>query len=342
MSTNPFTINAIEGPLYDAELAGHHAHFAQSSLYRDWQKERGLTVERFVIKEHEAPVLFFQIITAPLVGNKNQLHIPHGPVFLTNAPSANLIREFKKQLISIAKVRQAVFVRFNPDLKYQNLFTKHFYFTPSAIKHSVLTQPRFEWVMDIGQDIANIFDSLPKDTRYSIRTAEKRGAETKIITENFLDHLDNFYQLLDETAKRNHFHLHPKSYYEKILSETEKSHTGFLVVTSFNNEPLVINLVVVFGGTALHVFGGSSSDYRDKLPSYLAHWTGINEAKKRFATKYSFGGVSTANDKKESWADLTNFKKNFPGTEADFGPSYDLPIRRLWYYLYIFRKLIRH
>lgn len=57
MSTNPFTINAIEGPLYDAELAGHHAHFAQSSLYRDWQKERGLTVERFVIKEHEAPVL---------------------------------------------------------------------------------------------------------------------------------------------------------------------------------------------------------------------------------------------------------------------------------------------
>ncbi|OHA58915.1 MAG: hypothetical protein A2571_00860 [Candidatus Vogelbacteria bacterium RIFOXYD1_FULL_44_32] len=341
MSTNQFTINAIEGPLYDTELSSHNAHFAQSSLYRDWQENRGLTVERFVIKENGAPALFFQIITAPLIGNKNQLHIPHGPILLTSTPSEDLIREFKKQLIRIAQVRQAVFVRFNQDLKYQNLFTKHFSFTPPAIKHSVLTQPRFEWVMDISQDINNIFDSLPKDTRYSIRTAEKRGAETQIITENFLDHLDNFYKLLNETAKRNHFQLHPKSYYEKVLIETEKSHAGFLVVTSFDNEPLVINLLIIFGNTALHIFGGSSAQHKDKLPSYLAHWAGINEAKKRLATKYSFGGISTPNDKKESWADLTNFKKNFPGTEVDFGPSYDLPIKRLWYYLYIFRKLIR-
>ena len=54
-----FTISAVEGPLYDNELAACGAHFTQSSLYRLWQEDRGVTVERFVLKENEQPVLFF-------------------------------------------------------------------------------------------------------------------------------------------------------------------------------------------------------------------------------------------------------------------------------------------
>ncbi len=335
-----FTINAVEGPLYDDELESHGAHFTQSSLYRRWQENRGLTVERFVMKEHEAPILFFQTITAPLVAGRNQIYIPHGPVALTPNLSAEHIAEFKKNLLTIAKVRKAAFVRLDPPTT-ADLFNQLFGQAPKLASHSVLAQPRYEWILDISPSIENIFDSFPKDTRYSIRTSEKRGTSTKIITENFLAHLDDFYRLMSDTAKRNHFKLHPKSYYEKVFIETEKARGGYLVVATFDDQPLVINLIVTFGTTALHIFGGSSSEHRDKLPSYLAHYEGIKEAKRRGSTKYSFGGVSYGQDQKESWVDLTSFKKNFPGVATDLGKLYDFPISRLWYYFYIIAKLFR-
>ncbi len=334
-----FVVTAVEGPLYDNKLTAHGTHFTQSSLYRQWQEDRGFTVERFVLKENEQPVLFFQTITAPLIFGKNQLYIPHGPVALINEISLEAIAEFKKSLQNIAKIRRAIFVRFDP--KTPDLFDQMFGRAPRLAYHSTLTQPRYEWILDISATTEKLFDTLPKDTRYSIRTSERRGAEVKTVTENFSVYLEDFYRLLEATAARNNFRPHPRAYYQKVLAETEKAKGGFLVVSSFDGQPLTINLVTIFGATALHIFGGSSSEHRDKLPSYLAHWAGFKEAKRRGATKYSFGGISHGEDQKENWADITAFKKNFPGTVMDFGPLYDFPISRLWYYLYILGKLIR-
>ncbi|MEK7136099.1 MAG: peptidoglycan bridge formation glycyltransferase FemA/FemB family protein [Patescibacteria group bacterium] len=336
-----FTINAVEGPLYDDELATHGAHFTQSSLYRLWQEDRGFTVERFVIKDNEKPILFFQAISAPLFLGKKQMYLPHGPVSLTANISPALVLAYKKFLLDIAKVRRAIFVRFDPSLEITTNFHQHFSLAPQLAYHSTLTQPRYEWILDISGTEEKLFASLPKDTRYSIRTAERRGAETKIEVENFLSYLATFYELMTETADRNGFRLHPKSYYEKVFIESEKNRKGFLVIVSFAEQPLVINLITIFGTTALHVFGGSSSAQRDKLPSYLAHWTGFLASRSRGALNYSFGGVAHNEDKKESWIDLTAFKKNFPGVVTDFGPIYDLPISRLWYYLYILGKIFR-
>ncbi len=338
---NNFSVSAVEGPLYDNEIANLGAHFTQSSLYRSWQEKRNFEVERFVLKQNNEPLLFFQTITAPLAFGKNQIYIPHGPIALQENITPEIIRELKTSLKQIARVRRAIFVRFDPDQKISKMFNKYFTLSPKLAYHSTLTQPRYEWVMDISNDEKNLLEKLPKDTRYSIRTSQQRGAKVDIITENFANYLPDFCKLLDETGQRNGFRPHPSSYYELVLNQTEKSKEGFLVVVSFEEKPLVINLVTIFGSTALHVFGGSSSDHRNKLPSYLAHWAGFIEAKKRGATTYSFGGVSYGEDQKATWTDLTAFKKNFPGEARDFGHLYDLPISYLWYYLYILGKIFR-
>ncbi|OHA60100.1 MAG: hypothetical protein A2589_00250 [Candidatus Vogelbacteria bacterium RIFOXYD1_FULL_46_19] len=321
------------------------AHFTQSELFGQWQIERGFKVRRLVLKDNDRPILWWQALTAPLIRRHTQIYIPHGPIVLDPSDlNPTVIKLFKEELFKLAREDKAVFVRLDPQIKdwTKSALNKNGFKTaPAFAAHSTLTQPRYEWIMDLIGSETDWFNRMSKDTRYSIRTAQKRGTVTEIINENLTSELNNFYQLVLETSKRNNFRLHPKSYYEKVLSETSRNQSGFIVKASFNGIPLVMNLITTGSPTALHVFGGSTTVHRDQLASYLAHWAGFIEAKRQGATTYSFGGISFGEDQNPSWVDLTAFKQKFPGHIKDYGPLYDLPISRLWYYAYVTAKKFR-
>src|SRR3989344_9170913 len=100
-------------------------------------------------------------------------------------------------------------------------------------------------------------------TRYNIGLAERKGVETYVVKENLANHADDFYNLLLETAERDNFYLHPKSYYEAILKNCEENKNGFLVAAKFKDKLLGMNLVTTFPKTAFFLFGGSSSQHRN-------------------------------------------------------------------------------
>ena len=339
-----YSLTNISSSLYDKEVAKIGGHFTQSALYYNWQSTTTTIPERFIFSTGDVPKVFMQIFTSPLVGHKNQIHIPHGPIFLTDDITTEEIKNLKEKLRDLAEARQAVFVRLDPqniaesDLEY---LTENLKPTPPESSHTTHTQPRLEWRTDISVSEEKIFSSQSKKTRYAIRTAEKRDSVTKIISQNLISHLDTFYDLLKETAERGQFSLHPKSYYENVLIETEKSGSGFLVISSYDSKALVVNLITLYGNGAYHVFGGSSSTHRDQLATYLAHWAGFVESKKRGSSFYNFGGISDDTTPIESWANITYFKRQFAGEAYDLGPTYDLILLPFWYYLYTIRKKLK-
>ncbi len=335
-----FTFTTLDSSMYDETINAIGGHLTQSFLYNLWQKERpGVKVERLILQKQTKPQIFLQILTTPLAGGKKQAFIPHGPIVLTKNTNQESVEALVFYLKQYSQKNNIAFIRFNPQ-----------FFTPEALRnikrkthptpkkgyYSVLSQPRYEWVVDISKPETELLNSLNKNTRYSIRTATKRGTTTKIISNNLSQYFPEFYRLMEETANRANFKLHPKKYYQHIFNSLNNQKNGFLVVSEFKQEILAINLIVVYGGTALFVFGASSSSYREQFSTYLAHWIGFLESARLGAKYYSFGGVSHGTDL--SWQNVSHFKKQFTGLIKDFGPTFDLVISPFWYYLYIIKK----
>ncbi|MDP3004525.1 MAG: peptidoglycan bridge formation glycyltransferase FemA/FemB family protein, partial [Candidatus Azambacteria bacterium] len=162
----------------------------------------------------------------------------------------------------------------------------------------------------------------------------------EIIENNFEKYFEDFYSLMERTAKRNDFKLHPEVYYKNILGNCEENKNTFLVLAKYDDKILAINLILLFGETAYFVFGGSSDEYKNLMAPHLSHWRGIIEAKNRGYKFYNFGGISSGDehDEYKDWEGISRFKKGFGGRLLEYSDSYDLAIKPFWHWLYILRK----
>jgi lipid II:glycine glycyltransferase (peptidoglycan interpeptide bridge formation enzyme) len=176
----------------------------------------------------------------------------------------------------------------------------------------------------------------PKN-RYNIRLAENKGVVIEIIENNFEKYFEDFYNLMERTAKRNNFKLHPKVYYKNIFENCEENKNAFLILAKHGDKILAISLILLFGETAYFVFGGSSDEYKNLMAPHLSHWQGIIEAKNRGYKFYNFGAVSSGSSYKE-FEGISIFKKRFGGQPLEYSDSYDLILKPIWYRLYNLRK----
>ena len=334
------TKNSLEAEPFLIESG---AAFTQSHIYAGWQSKR--EIRRFVIEENDRIVAFFQAIKFPLIFGKSYYYIPYGPV--VREYSVDLI-EYLRQNISLIKDRDVVFVRFDfspviSDEKVLKHLDKFFYKVPNRLFDGSHFQPRQEWFLNLEKSEETLLREMDKKTRYAIRTAETKGVQVRIIETNFMKHFSDFYRLMQVTAERGHFKLHPRNYYENIFTNLDKENRerSFLSIAYLGEEILVIDLVVVFGKVALYLFSGSSNENRNLTPAYLAQWQSIIQAKKLGCFEYNFGGVSLdKGNHKKDWAGFTDYKIKFGGRAVIHSDFYDVIFKHLWYFMYILRKFI--
>ena len=313
--------------------------FTQASFYGDWQKSLGRTVRRFLVYRNKEIVAYFQLIKYPLLLGKSYFYIPYGPV--TKDFSEDFFANLKQELKRIAKTENSVFVRldFTP-LATSETLSKFFTKAPLYTYHSAYFQPRTEWFLSLEKSENEILVAMHEKTRYSIRLAEKKGITAEIITEDFEKYFEVFYKLMAGTAKRNGFSLHQKSYYENIFQTLHKTNS-YLSIARYDQKILAIDLIIVFGKIANYVFGGSSDEERNRMPTYLAQWKAICYAKQLNCNFYNFGGIATENKIYKGWDGLTIFKKKFGGKEITHSDFFDVVVNPFWYHLYNFRKRLK-
>jgi len=314
---------------YNPLLVSKNAPLTQTWFYGEWQEMMGRKVRRFEVKKDSEIIGFFQTIKYPLLFGQNFLYIPHGPVATLNN---EFLQEFHRKSIEIGKEEKAVFVRFDPFPKTEESLLKYFRKTPTSHCYSSFFQPKFEWILNLEKSEEKILSEMHPKTRYNINLATKRGIKTEIINETFSGYFNNFYKLLEETAKRDNFKLHPKIYYENIFG-TLDSNNAFLATAKYNSKVLAINLVLLFGGTAHFLFGGSSDEYKNLMFSYLVQWEAIKETRRKGCKIYNFGAISS-----EKLKGISRFKKGFGGKLLEYSDSYDIVIKPFWYFLYNLRK----
>lgn len=333
-----FTVKEISDTTLNEfdESLPNNTPFTQASFYGAWQTSLGRLVKRFLVYEDNEIVASYQIVRYPLWLNYGYFYLPYGPIIKEN--SDDLLNFIKKHLKLLARENKAVFVRldFTPTLN-SKLFTP----APKYTYHSAYFQPRYDWVLDLTPTPDKLLENMDKDTRYSIRLAERKEIAIEIITENFADYFDRFYELMSETAQRNDFSLHSGEYYKNIFANLSQIKNSFLSIAKYQEKILAINVIIVFKGVANYVYAASSSEERNRAPAYLAQWQGILRAKQLGCHSYNFGGISGSDDKHDGWEGLTFFKKNFGGREIKHSNFSDIVVNQFWYRLYCLRKLFQ-
>lgn len=316
----------------------------QMPSYAEIQRESKRLVRQFFIKEENKKIGFFQIIKYPLLADKSYLYIPHGPVI--KETNKELIKELKTNLVLIAKEENAAFIRLDlypPSISLKIKSLDGFIKPHFSSYYSAYFQAKFDWQLDISKTETEILAQMHPKTRYNIRLAEKKGVEIELVSgKDMMNYFEDFYALMQETAKRGAFNLHPKNYYLGIFKQAENDENITISVAKFNNKVLAIHMTMFFGDTAFYPFGGSTDESRNLMPTYLLHWKEIEEAKKRNCKWYNFGAIDIGEKvTHKNWSGITAFKMKFGGEMLEYSDFYDLVTKPFWYNLYVLRKRIQ-
>jgi len=340
MMTNFKFQEVTEGESYDPSSLCKDVSFTQAGFYGDWHISVGRTVKRFLVYRNQEVVAYFLFIKCPLLFGKSYLYIPYGPVIKDF--SADFFAALQRELYRLAKRENAVFVRldFTPPVATSHL-SKFFTRVSLHSRYSAFFQPRREWFLNLEKSADELLAAMHEKTRYSIRLAERKGVTAEIVTRDFDRYFDIFYELMSATAERNGFSLHQKSYYKNIFRNLSATN-AYLSIAKYEEKILCVYLIVIYGRTAHYLYGGSSTQERNRMPTYSAHWMAIMHAKQFHCKYYNFGGIGEENDLlNKKMTTLTFYKKRFGGFEVTHSDFFDVVVQPLWYRLYNFRKYLK-
>lgn len=188
-------------------------------------------------------------------------------------------------------------------------------------------------LLDITPDEGEILANMHKKHRYNIRLADKKGvvarrAETE---EGF----ELFYQLLHETAQRQKYYIHSKTYYKKVWEMLRKENMCHILVAEHEGTPLVSWMLFTYANTLYYPYGGSSEEKKHLQGSNLIGWETIKLGKELGCTSFDmWGAADDPENTNDPWYGFTNFKLKFGGRHVKYIDSYDYIVNEAMYALF--------
>ncbi len=318
--------------LNDFLLKQENPEFLQSWEWGEFQEKSNLEILRYGVDIDGEIVAVLTLIKKKIVGNFFYFYSPRGPVFAQSQPEVVdfLFEEIKK----IARKEGCLFLRFEPSAGVKNQKLK--------IEQTIDLQPSKTLILNLKKTEEELLANMHQKTRYNIKLAVKKGVD---VQEFDVSNFDAFWNLMNQTSKRDQFRLHSKKYYQDML-QTLSGFVGDklsvrLFVAKLADRILSANIIVFFDGTATYLHGSSSNEKRNVMAPYLLQWEVIKIAKKMGCKRYDFFGVD-----EEKWPGVTKFKngfcdKNLEECTVNYPGTYDLIFNCFKYALYKFFRTLK-
>lgn len=215
------------------------------------------------------------VLLRPLPLGFHIAYIPKGPV----GPWSEALA---RDLDTLARRERVLFLLVEPDLWEDE--APH---PPPGFRKSPITvQPPRTIVVDLTPDEDTILARMKQKTRYNIRLAARKG-----VTVGPWDDVAGFYAMLEATARRDGFALHPRAYYERAYALFVPAGMAQLFVAEHNGEALASLMVFARGSRAWYFYGASTNQKRNLMPTYLLQWEAMRWAKARGCRTYDLWGI---------------------------------------------------
>jgi len=311
------TIKLIDDK-FDYELYNQKApHPFQSWEYGEALKQLDHRVIRFGEFKRNELNKVYQIIIRKIPYSKHEFgYIPQ-----SFFPSEQLVKFLLKNNLT----KKLAFIKIIPYVEKKDKTSKSI---RNLLKAPDNLQPNFTIKINLGQSEQTLWESLKKNTRYSIKTAKKRGVYVKKL--NNQKGFETFIQILFETSKRKKFYPHNKHYHQVVFN-CFKNNIINIFIAYYRKTPIAVCEVFKFN-KGLHLFySGMKENYKKYNGSSLLIWEIIKFGLKNKRDYFDFGGAVPLNDKKHPWYSLTKFKLSFGGRLTELSYDFDLVINKAGY-----------
>lgn len=304
----------------------------------DWgelQIKSGYTIERVGLYENHI-LKGIALLIKIRAKRGNFLFIPHGPIVKQSQIYDKTISVLLEYLKKIAKQEKFDFIRIAPiliDTKENKQIFKNLSFKDAPI---YMHAERI-WSLDLSKNEDDILLQMRKTTRYLIRKAPKDGIS--IIQRTDANAIEDFWQLYEKTAMREHFVPFSKQYITNEFTEFFKTRNTVFFFAKKGEEYLASALIVFTKSTGFYHQGAS---VHTKYPApYLLQWEAIKESKKRGCVFYNFWGILEPGRSPKNWQGLTMFKQGFGGFQTDYVTTQDYAVTPKYYLSYVFDSYLK-
>ncbi|KAA3644951.1 MAG: peptidoglycan bridge formation glycyltransferase FemA/FemB family protein [Chloroflexi bacterium] len=269
-------------------FAAHHpqAHLLQSAAWGELKSEFGWRTTHILAGESGV-----QVLTRSLPLGFSLAYIPKGPV-------GGNWDALWPEIDHLCRSSRAVFLKVEPDhwvtskTEDTNILPNEF--RPS--RHSI--QPRRTVVVDLSPDEDAILAIMKQKTRYNIRLAQRKDVEVRAT-----DDIDAFYEMMTVTGQRDGFGVHTKAYYQRAYDLFHPLGMCELLLAEYQGQPLAGLMAFASGPRSWYLYGASTNQERNRMPTYLLQWAAMRWAKSKGCTEYDLYGVPDE--------DQTTLEENF-------------------------------
>ena len=305
-----------------------NAHLLQTGEWGELKSAFGWEPVRVISGDVGAQILFrklplgFTVGYIPKAMNSDQLSVSS--------------EQFWNEINSICKQHRAIFLKLEPDLwNDQQLETWNLKLETSP--HNI--QPPRTIVIDIKGEDEQILAKMKQKTRYNIRLAEKKG-----VTVRAWDDIESFHRLMLVTGGRDGFRVHSLEYYKRAYELFHPKGMCEILVAEYEGKPLAALFVARNGNRAYYLYGASTDEERNRMPTYLLQWEAMKWAKARGCEEYDLWGVpdedeATLESNFESRHDglwgVYRFKRGFGGEVKRAAQAMDRVYNPLLYWAYL-------
>lgn len=250
-------------------------------------------------------------------------------------PKSNIDQSLLPEIDSICKSHHAIFLKFEPDAWESEFSIQHSAFSIS--KHNI--QPPHTIIVDIRGTEDEILAKMKQKTRYNIRLAEKKD-----VTVRAWDDVEAFHRMMLVTGGRDGFGIHSLEYYKRAYELLHPNGLGEILVAEYEGKPLAALFVARSGNRAYYLYGASTNEERNRMPTYLLQWEAMKWAKELGCEEYDLWGIP---DKGEATLEASfqtrsdglwgvyRFKRGFGGQLKRAAQAMDRVYNPLLYWAYL-------
>jgi len=304
------------------------AHVLQTGEWGELKSAFGWDAARIVSGEAGIQILFrrlplgFTIAYAPKPVSSDQLSVISG--------------DFWREIDSVCRKHRVIFLKIEPDF-WEDQKPETWNLKLETSPHNI--QPPRTIVVDIRRTEDEILSRMKQKTRYNIRLAEKKG-----VTVRAWDDIESFHKMMLVTGGRDGFGVHSLEYYRRAYELLHPGGLGEILLAEYEGKPLAALFVARNGNRAYYLYGASTDEERNRMPTYLLQWEAMKWAKARGCEEYDLWGVpdedeATLESNFESRHDglwgVYRFKRGFGGTLKRSQQAVDRVYNPLLYWAYL-------
>lgn len=334
---------------WDAFVLAHpQGSVLQTTAWARLKSRFGWSPQRVWVREEGQLVAGAQmLIKSAGFGIVRMGYIPHGP--LVNWHNPEEVKTTLHHINLAAYYNRAGLVKMEP-LLWQDEFGadnwQQLCQTYQMKTDTDTIQPPRTVTIDLRPGLEEILANMRQKTRYNIRLAEKKEVVVRQGTEA---DVPLFTQMMKTTGQRNEFGVHVPRYYLDAFVQFNLCLPGrvALFLAEYAGQPLAGVMVFAIGRQASYLYGASSNEERQRMPTYAVQWAAMQWAKAQGCEFYDLWGVPDEDEAQleehfESRDDglwgVYRFKRGFGGAvRRTVGPA-DLPYNWLTYKLYQWRR----